>query len=54
MMKTTVEFNYRKCLKCGAVTENMKKDSCKCGGYMYMMGGMYVPKTKTAKQKGVC
>lgn len=55
MMKVVkAEFTYRKCFKCGAVTENMKKDTCECGCYMYMMGGMYVPKTKTAKQKGAC
>lgn len=52
--KTTVMMNYRKCFRCGAVTENMKKNTCECGCYMYQMGGIYVPKTKTAKQKGAC
>lgn len=50
MKKTTVIFDYRKCMKCGATTENMKKDTCKCGGYMYMMGGVYMPVVK----KGAC
>lgn len=50
MKKTTVMFNYRKCLKCGHTTENMKENACKCGGYLYMMGGCYMPRVhKTAK-----
>lgn len=44
--KTTVLFNYRKCFLCGATTENMKESTCSCGGYMYQMGGCYMPMVK--------
>lgn len=43
-------IDYRKCLKCGHITENMSENTCKCGGYMYMIGGVYMPKVrKTTK-----
>lgn len=53
MQKITITFNYRKCIKCGAVTHDMKKDTCKCGGYMYMMGGYYTPKNPR-EGAGIC
>lgn len=46
MQKITLINDYRKCLKCGKTTDNMKKDFCTCGGYMYMMGACYVPNVK--------
>lgn len=43
--KIVIEFNYRKCFRCNSVTEKLDKQTCKCGRYMYQMGGCYMPKT---------
>lgn len=48
MQKTTLLNDYRKCFKCGNTSGDMKKDFCKCGGYMYIMGAVYVPRCKGA------
>lgn len=54
MMKTTtVLFDNRKCFKCGATTTDMKKATCKCGGFMYPVGVCYMPQVKKS-QKGGC
>lgn len=52
MRITTVEFNNRKCFKCGATTDNMTKATCKCGGFMYPVGVCYVPQVKKSEKKG--
>lgn len=48
-MKATMILGYRKCFKCGETTDNMQKDTCKCGCYMYMIGSYYAPKVRTKK-----
>ena len=51
-MKTnSAIFNYRKCFTCGSTTKDMKQERCKCGGYMSIMGGVYVPRTIRSKNK---
>lgn len=46
MKRTTMLIDYRKCMKCGHTTKNISENTCKCGGYMYMIGGVYVPKVR--------
>ena len=41
-----VAFDYKKCFKCGYITDKMHESSCKCGGFLYVCGGYYVPKVK--------
>ena len=52
MKISMVEFNNRKCMKCGATTDNMTKTTCKCGGFMYPVGVCYVPQVKKSEKKG--
>ena len=52
MQRMTVEFNNRKCFKCGATTGDMQKATCKCGGFMYPVGVCYVPQVKKSEKKG--
>lgn len=42
---------YRKCFKCGSITQDIQKDTCKCGGYMYMMSTYYTPKIRAKKAR---
>ena len=44
--------DVRKCMKCGATTDNMTKTTCKCGGFMYPVGVCYVPQVKKSEKKG--
>lgn len=41
MQRTIIRYNYRKCFKCGAITEDINKDKCKCGSYMHIIGSYY-------------
>ena len=42
---------YRKCFRCGSTTQDIQKDTCKCGGYMYMMSTYYTPKIRAKKAR---
>ena len=42
---------YRKCFKCGSITQDIQKDTCKCGGYMYMISTYYTPKIRAKKAR---
>ncbi|MGN1156048.1 MAG: hypothetical protein ACI4TK_07715 [Agathobacter sp.] len=37
-------MSYRKCMVCGNTSENLNKDKCGCGAYMYMIGQVATPK----------
>lgn len=45
---------YRKCFKCGKTTQDITKNTCKCGDYMYMISTYYTPKVRANRTvKGV-
>lgn len=43
---------YRKCYKCGCITNNVEAIKCECGGFLYLISQIYMPKTaKSSKRK---
>lgn len=45
MMTTPAISTHKKCFRCGNTTSDMKKTTCKCGGFLYMVIQIYTPKT---------
>ena len=50
-MKVLVLNSYRKCYKCGKITNDIRVNQCECGGYMYLMGQIYSPKIKKQAER---
>ena len=42
---------YRKCYKCGCITNNVEAIKCECGGFLYLISQIYMPKTAKEQQK---
>jgi len=42
---------YKKCFKCGYITSDIAASQCDCGGFLYPVSSIYVPKTKTDKKR---
>lgn len=42
---------YRKCYKCGYITNNVEATKCECGGFLYLISQIYMPKAAKEQQK---
>lgn len=42
---------YRKCYKCGSATNKLDATKCECGGFLYLISQVYMPKTAKEQQK---
>lgn len=42
---------YRKCYKCGCITNNVEAIKCECGGFLYLISQIYMPKAAKEQQK---
>lgn len=42
---------YRKCYKCDCITNNVEAIKCECGGFLYLISQIYMPKTAKEQQK---
>lgn len=44
---------YRKCYKCGCITNNVEAIKCECGGFLYLISQIYIcqRQQKSSKRK---
>jgi len=42
---------HRKCYKCGCTTNNLEATRCECGGFLYLISQLYMPKVAKEQQK---
>lgn len=42
---------YRKCYKCGSITNNVEATKCECGGFLYLISQIYMQKAAKEQQK---
>ncbi len=42
---------YRKCYKCGCITNNVEATKRECGGFLYLISQIYMPKAAKEQQK---
>ena len=42
---------YRKCYKCGYITNNTEAIKCECGGFLYLISQIYMPKVEKRAEK---
>lgn len=46
-MKTTeTQATHRKCYRCGHIETDINKTKCECGGFLYLISQIYVPKVE--------